>query len=451
MSSGICSSGKERLVIIKDAMVLLIQRRVLGALRASEPSTIGQEFRGHSDAAVPLGRPFVQLRKTSAMGESYSGAAVRSKLRKLLRFMTIYGPGRTMFKMAGRLRMRISLPTVRRSRPDIGVIGCGQFAFATIGYYLLRAFGRRIATCFDIDKAAQHSFQQAFAVAKGARDIVEMLDHEGLKTVYIASNHASHSRYAVEAIRRGLDVYIEKPISVTVEDLVSLLRAMRQSGARVFAGYNRPFSPAIRLLRQEMTIDPMGGFSIQCFVSGHKIQADHWYRRPEEGTRVCGNVGHWLDLAVHLLMWRSMPDILKISLNVANDHEQDDNLVIAFNSDRGDIFSLMLTSTCEPFEGINETINIQHANTICKIDDFRRVTIWRDEHLITKRFWPKNVGHGRAILQPFQSEMKRDWQEVIMSTLLMLHITDMVRTNCRSSTFSFSRSWETISTEVASA
>jgi len=355
-----------------------------------------------------------------------------------------------MVKAAGRLRMRVSLPTIRRPRPDIGVIGCGQFAFATIGYYLVRAFGRRIATCFDIDKAAQHSFQQAFAVANEAQDIKELLDREGLRTVYIASNHASHSRYAVEAIRRGLDVYIEKPISVTVDGLVALLRAMRGSEARVFAGYNRPFSPAIRLLRQEVTIDPMCGFSIQCFVSGHKIQADHWYRKPEEGTRVCGNMGHWLDLAVHLLMWRSMPDILKISLNVANDQEQDDNLIVAFNSDRGDVFSIMLTSTCEPFEGINETINIQHANTICKIDDFRRITIWQDERLITKRFWPKNVGHGRAILQPFQSEMKRDWQEVVMSTLLMLHITDMVRTNCRSSTFSFRRSWETISNQVAS-
>lgn len=399
---------------------------------------------------VPPGRPSPQTRQMPAIGNSYSRTALWSKLRKFFRFVAIYGPGRTLVKVAGRLRMRISLPTLRRPRPDIGVIGCGQFAFATIGYYLARAFGRRIATCFDIDKAAQHSFQQAFAVANEAQDINELLGREGLRTVYIASNHASHSHYAIEAIRRGLDVYIEKPISVTVDGLVALLRAMRGSEARVFAGYNRPFSPAIRLLRQEITIDPMGGFSIQCFVSGHKIQSDHWYRRPEEGTRVCGNMGHWLDLAVHLLMWRSMPDILKISLNVANDQEQDDNLIVAFNSDRGDVFSLMLTSTCEPFEGINETINIQHANTICKIDDFRRITIWQDERLITKRFWPKNVGHGRAILQPFQSEMKRDWQEVVMSTLLMLHITDMVRTNRRSSTFSFRRSWETISNQVAS-
>jgi predicted dehydrogenase len=416
--------------------------------RSNKPLTSRHEFRRRSDNTVSPEQPFPQTEQIPSIGKSHSRTALWTKLRKLIRFVMIYGPGRTLVKVAGRLRISITLPTLKRPQPDIGVIGCGQFAFATIGYYLVRAFGRRIATCFDIDKAAQHSFQQAFAVANSAQDINELLGREGLKTVYIASNHASHSRYAVEAIRRGFDVYIEKPISVTVEGLVDLLRALNNSESRVFAGYNRPFSPAIRLLRQKITIDPVGGFSIQCFVSGHKIHADHWYRKPEEGTRVCGNMGHWLDLAVHLLSWRSIPDSLNISLTVSNDREQDDNLIVAFRSDRGDIFSLMLTSRCEPFEGINETINIQHANTICKIDDFRKITIWQDERVVTKRFWPKNVGHGSAILQPFKSEMKRDWQEVVMSTLLMLHITDMVRSNRRSSTFSFSQSWEVITNKV---
>jgi predicted dehydrogenase len=373
------------------------------------------------------------------------------KARKFIRFLTIYGVGRSVYKAAGRSRANVPLLVLRRHRPDIGIVGCGQFSFAHIGYFLQRALGRRIATCFDIDPSAQRSFGRAMHVEHVAPSFDELLARQGLRTLYIASNHASHADYAVAALKRDLTVYIEKPVAVTRSQLVALLRAMRESRGRVFAGYNRPFSAAIRTLRKEIVIDPGGGISLQCFVSGHMIGPDHWYRKPEEGTRVCGNIGHWLDLMVHVFAWRGMPDVLELSLTAAERNEPDDNVVISGKSDRGDVFSLFLTSRCEPFEGINETINVQHADTICKIDDFRTMTIWQRERLIRKRFWPKDVGHQRAILQPFQTEIQRDWHEVVLSTLLMLHVTEMARTTTLQSTFSFQEAWAKIRTEIEMA
>jgi len=57
--------------------------------------------------------------------------------------------------------------------------------------------------------------------------------------------------------------------------------------------------------------------------------------------------------------------------------------------------------------------------------------------LLQRRYWPKDVGHRLAILQPFGQDSPRDWQEVLRSSLLMLHIADMVRTRTRTSVFSF--------------
>jgi predicted dehydrogenase len=366
---------------------------------------------------------------------------------KFWRFVTIYGVGRTVFKAAGRLRVGLPSLSWRRAPADIGLIGCGQFAFATIGYFLRQAFGRRIRACYDIDPQAQATLARAMHVAGQPADAQSLLADPALRTVYIASNHASHAGYAVSALARGLDVYVEKPVAVTHGQLAALTRAAAQSRGRVFAGYNRPFSGAVRRLRREIAIDPSGGFSMQCFVSGHQLAADHWYRRPDEGTRVCGNIGHWLDLFVHVLAWRSLPERLDISLTWADAREPDDNCTIAIASDRGDLFSIMLTSRCEPFEGINESIQLQHADTICKIDDFRRITVWRGERLATERFWPKDVGHRLAILQPFRREPARDWDEVVQSTLLMLHIADMVREGRRHDTFSFSQARARLATE----
>lgn len=370
------------------------------------------------------------------------------RLRKLLRFAMIYGPTRTFFKVAGRLRFRP--PTVgRRRSADIGLIGCGQFAFATIGYFLHRSFGHRVLGCHDIDDSAAHSLARGLRVARVCASVDDLIAMPELRLVYIASNHASHADYAARALDRGLDVYVEKPIAVDHSQLIRLLSARQRAQGRLFAGYNRPFSPAIRGLRSRTTIDPAGGITLHCFVVGHQLGRDHWYRRPEEGTRVCGNIGHWLDLFVHILAWRSLPDLLEIGVTWADDTEPDDNVSISIRSDRSDLFSVLLTSRCEPFEGISETIHFQHGDTIAKIDDFRRMTLWQGPDLYRRRWWPKDVGHQGAILQPFTPGTGRDWHEIELSTLLMLHIAEMVSRRQRRSDFSFAEQWARIETALA--
>jgi predicted dehydrogenase len=373
--------------------------------------------------------------------------ADRSAWRKLVRFVAIYGPGRTLFKAASRLRLDLALPSSRGMPCDIGIVGCGQFAFATIGYYLRSAARHRITACFDVDPKARETLARAFAVPNVVDSLGALLATPGLRTVFIASNHASHAPYAVEALARGLDVYVEKPIAVGFEQLVQLERARGAAHGRLFAGYNRPFSAAIAELRKSMPVDD-SPFTMQCFVAGHVLPADHWYRRPGEGTRVCGNIGHWLDLFVHVLAWRGLPERLEIVVASADPREPDDNLSIAITSDRGDLFSVTLSARSEPFEGINESIHVQHGETLCKIDDFRQSTVWRGDRVLRRRYWPKDVGHRAALLQPFDDSHRRDWSEVVASTLLMLHIADMVEHGTRSSTFSFADSAARLAREV---
>jgi predicted dehydrogenase len=343
------------------------------------------------------------------------------------------------------------MPTSKRTPCDVGIVGCGQFAFATIGYYLRKAARHRILACFDIDAQAASSLARAFGVPNVAASVEALLATSGLGIVYIASNHASHAPYAVLALARGLDVYLEKPVAVSLAQLADLERARLAASGRLFAGYNRPFAAAIVALRRTMPIDSDGAFTMQCFVAGHVLGADHWYRRPGEGTRVCGNIGHWLDLLVHVLSWRKLPERLEIMVASADPLEPDDNLSIAITSDRGDLFSVMLSSRAEPFEGINESIQIQHGETLCKIDDFRHSTVWQGERVERRRFWPKDVGHRAALLQPFDDRRRRDWGEVVASSLLMLHIADMVEHGTRQSSFSFTAAAARLSQAVDSA
>jgi predicted dehydrogenase len=368
--------------------------------------------------------------------------------RKVWRFVSIYGARRTLFKVLGRTRPRWFRLPQRAHAADILMIGCGQFSFATIGYFIHKHFGNRFVACYDPDPRKRESFAGCYSVSRQHEHTAELFDARVVRIVYIASNHASHTPYAVMALTRGLNVYIEKPLSVNYAQLRQLMTAVRSTKARIYAGYNRPFSGAIRDLREVIGHFPHSPFSINCFVSGHKIPPDHWYRDPAEGTRVCGNIGHWIDLMVHILSWRSLPRRFEVTATYSDEDEPDDNVAITFVSEFGDISNIMLSSRCEPFEGINETINLQYGDAIAKIDDFKHMVIWQSERKHTFNYWPKDVGHERAILQPFESGGGRDWHEVEHSTLLMLFVSGMVKRRERLATFIFEDEWSKVGAAI---
>jgi predicted dehydrogenase len=312
----------------------------------------------------------------------------------------------------------------------VGVIGCGQFAFATIGYFLKKSGGYRFAQAYDSDAGALVSFCEFYKVGRPAKRL-EDLDFSQLDIVYIASNHASHAEYAIRALSQGVSVYVEKPLSVNWDQFRALGKVFSENKADVFVGYNRPFSQPIARLKQ-FNAGAVTPLSLSCFVVGHFIDSDHWYRDPNEGTRVCGNLGHWLDLSVHLLCTKQLPEFLDIRVAVADPENPDDNLAVSLVSSSGDLINLVLTSRAEPFEGINETISFNQDDLIATITDFREARFWKGHRYLHERYRPKDVGHKKAILQHLhQRNYRRNLDEVRISTALMLEVKDMVLSGTR--------------------
>lgn len=351
------------------------------------------------------------------------------QIKKLIRFSKIYGFSRAYVKAMGRIRKTpiIVLPLAfGKKQANVGVVGCGQFAFATIGYFLKKKLGKFVFGVYDIDSDNANSFIRYYG-GKVFEDSEKLTVSNNVEYVYIASNHSTHTEYAIKALDAGKTVYLEKPISVTKEQFARLMDSYVPD--KLFVGYNRPFSPAVSTIRKYMDFRPKEPITLGCFVVGHQLPLDHWYRNPEEGTRVCGNIGHWIDLAIHLMNFRGLPSELHVQTVLSNEEEVDDNLSISISSDYGDLVNIVLTSRYEPFEGINETINFQQGNLTAKIDDFRRLTIWKGAKLVKKRYFRKDVGHKRAIYQPFEKENRRDFNEVVHSTRLMLEIKDALLIN----------------------
>ncbi|MDR0603606.1 MAG: Gfo/Idh/MocA family oxidoreductase [Bacteroidales bacterium] len=353
-------------------------------------------------------------------------------MKKIWRFLLIYGVFRTLIKIAGRTRY-VALKIFFRNfyvkkYKEISLIGCGQFGFTTMSYYLQKRWRKGgFLDCFDVDRRAAKT-TAAFWGYNMIENVSDLINNPQCKIIYIASNHYTHTPYAIQALKAGKTVYVEKPIAVTIEQFNNLLKTINNpsfSHIPIYVGYNRPFSKAIRQVTKYL-LNINKPITLNCFISGHKIAPDHWYRDAKEGTRICGNVGHWIDLSIHLFNKRgAIPYNYEISIVTNNDDEPDDNLSIVYKTEFNDLVTIVLTSRDEPFEGINETINLQCDNIISKIDDFRRQQIWIGDKMFRYKYFPKDCGHKRAILQPFMSN-NRECKEWIYSTYLMLKIKEMV-------------------------
>ena len=359
---------------------------------------------------------------------------VNNGLRKVIRYIFIYGLFRTLTKVFGRVRPRfkfwliLKFPFYSTSGKKVGLIGCGHHAFTSIAYYLSTSTNAKIVFSLDLNPKASSSLAYAYnALDIGAT--CQKSDTNNVDIVYISSNHASHTQYAVYFLEQDCDVFIEKPIAINKEQLDLLSNAVKKSNKKVYVGYNRPHSPSIKIIKDSF-IDNKTPFTLACFVSGHLIPKDHWYRDPSEGTRIVSNLGHWIDLSIYILSWsNALPEFLDVTISYSDLQMPSDNIGVSIISSNHDLINITFTSRGEPFEGVREMINFQKDDVSVQIDDYRSTKIWKGSHFQKYSHWPKNNGHKSTVLQPFSNTLIREWDEIELSTRLMLHIEEMVKSN----------------------
>jgi len=99
-------------------------------------------------------------------------------------------------------------------RLDIGVIGVGGRGAAD----LAAVSAENIVALCDVDDARLEQAARSFPMAKRYADYRQLLDEAKLDAVVVATPDHHHAPAAIRALRRGLHVYCEKPLTHTVAE-----------------------------------------------------------------------------------------------------------------------------------------------------------------------------------------------------------------------------------------
>ena len=123
----------------------------------------------------------------------------------------------------------------------IGFIGCGWIAEAHIKSYLNQPDVEIVAGA-DLIPGKAEAFFKKFGVEGVKTNYAshkEMLDDESLKldAVSVCTYNRQHAEPTIYALKKGVNVLLEKPFTVTLDEAVECMKAEKESGKILSVGF----------------------------------------------------------------------------------------------------------------------------------------------------------------------------------------------------------------------
>ena len=120
----------------------------------------------------------------------------------------------------------------------VGIIGTGWIAEAHIESYL-QMDDVEIVAAADLIPGKAEKFMERYGVT-GVNfypSHKEMLDNEQLDAVSVCTYNMTHAECTIYALKKGVNVLLEKPMCVTTEEAVEICRAEKESGKILSIGF----------------------------------------------------------------------------------------------------------------------------------------------------------------------------------------------------------------------
>jgi predicted dehydrogenase len=136
-------------------------------------------------------------------------------------------------------------------------------------------------------------------------DAAEMVTREALDTVVIVTRHSEHALWVERMAALGVNIFIPKTFTTTLEDAERIVQAQRHFGVQVAVGPSARFLPPMLAVKQALDQGLIGKpFSLRlCHHHGviDVFNQQDWYRDPGEGGPELSLGWYGIDLILHLM------------------------------------------------------------------------------------------------------------------------------------------------------
>lgn len=299
----------------------------------------------------------------------------------------------------GRLVRNVSLGTGTSPdarAPKVAMFGAGNYA----SRMLIPAFKDAGATLQTVVSSGGLSAtltgtKAGFAEASSDGDAVMASDQ--ISIVGIATRHDTHAALAAQALSHGKNVFVEKPLGLTEDQVDQVEAAYREAnGPQLMVGFNRRFAPQIVKMKQLIdTVHEPKVFSM--LMNAGAIPPGHWTQNiAVGGGRIIGEACHYIDLMRFLagspivsITGRRMGDAEGVAVT-----EDKASITIGFaDGSFGTILYLANGASSFP----KERIEAFAAGRVLQLDNFRKLTGFGWKGFSKMNLWRQDKGQKPAV------------------------------------------------------
>lgn len=296
-----------------------------------------------------------------------------------------------------RLEKRVVLRpiSIEAKNAVVGFIGAGNYASRVLIPAFKKASSQlhTIVTSGGINGVI-HGEKTGFAEA--STDLDGLLNNKDINTVAIATRHNSHAYFVERVLSAGKNVFVEKPLALTVEEIEKIETIYNQNiqnnqYARVMVGFNRRFSPQVQKMKTLLdTVKEPKSFIMT--MNAGAIPADHWTQdNAVGGGRIIGEACHFIDLMRFLagskivsIQARRMGETHAVQIL-----EDKASITLGFEDGSfGTIFYLANGASSFP----KERVEVFTAGRVLQLDNFRKLKAFGWPGFNKMNLWRQDKG-----------------------------------------------------------
>ncbi len=144
----------------------------------------------------------------------------------------------------------------------VGIIGTGWIAGAHMDSYTRMSDVEIVAGC-DLIPGKAAAFFKGFGLEGVKTDYAshkEMLDDESLQldAVSICTYNRQHAGPAIYALQKGVNVMLEKPFTVTLDEAIEVMKAEKESGKVLSIGFQPRLDPNMQMIKKIVDSGELG-------------------------------------------------------------------------------------------------------------------------------------------------------------------------------------------------
>ncbi|NKB68359.1 MAG: gfo/Idh/MocA family oxidoreductase [Candidatus Latescibacteria bacterium] len=179
----------------------------------------------------------------------------------------------------------------------IGFVGSGGIANHHMRTLAQIEAAQMTAFCDVVEEKAQAAAQTYGG--KAYTDYTAMYDSEDLDAVYICVPPFAHDTQELAALARGLPIFVEKPVALTLAKAEEILAAVEAKSVVTAVGYHWRYTQASDRARQLIGDRPIG-FALGSWMGGMPV-VPWWRVMDQSGGQMVEQTTHIFDTARYFL------------------------------------------------------------------------------------------------------------------------------------------------------